>query len=281
VVGGLSLATFVQDPNWFASNGNLVIGLAWGSLDVAKKAGKTNMGVTYCAESPICAQLIPLMQGVSSILGVKVTPQKVSATAPNYTAPCLAMKDAGADALFPAAGGETVQRVVASCKQQGWNPQIIGQATTATQDQLSDPNLQGALNSGPAANPYDDSLPAVKEMRDALDAQQDGFTDSSDFAYSGVILPWTGGVLFQEAGKVGKLGPDSTSDDVKKAIYKLKQTTLDDLSGTLIFTPGQPTQTPCYFTETIQDNTLVSGNGNKPTCLTAQQGAQLQQVLGG
>src|SRR5262249_3554345 len=78
VVGGLSLQTFVTDPNWFASNANLVIGLAWGTLDIVKKAGLSNVGVTYCAESPICAQLIPLMQGVSSILGPKVTAQKVS-----------------------------------------------------------------------------------------------------------------------------------------------------------------------------------------------------------
>jgi branched-chain amino acid transport system substrate-binding protein len=279
VVGGLSIATFVTDPNWFASNANTVIGLAWGSLDVTKNAGKSHIGVTYCAESPICAELIPLMQGLSSILGVEVTAQKVSATAPNYTAPCLQLKDAGVDALFPAAGGETVQRVVASCKQQGWDPLIIGQATTATQDQLEDPNLQGALNSGPAANPYDDSLPAVKEMRDALDSYQDGFTDGAEFAYSGVMLPWTGGILFEEAATAGKLGPDSTSADVKKAIYALKTTTLDGLSGTLIFTPGQPTQTPCYFTETIEDDTLVSGNDNKPTCLTEQQGAQVKQVL--
>jgi branched-chain amino acid transport system substrate-binding protein len=68
---------------------------------------------------------------------------------------------------------------------------------------------------------------------------------------------------------------------VKQAIYKLKNETLEGTSGTLVFTPGQPTGTPCWFTEKIDSGDLVSENGNQPTCLTAEQGAALQKALGG
>jgi branched-chain amino acid transport system substrate-binding protein len=279
VVGGGPLQTFLQDPNWFASGANLVT-LTYGTVDVAKKAGKTNLGVMYCAESPVCAQLVPLAQGIGQLVGIKITPLKISATAPNYTAPCLQMKDSDVDALYIADNGAVIQRVLASCTQQNYNPLPVGQATTSTNDYLSDPNLDGALSAGTNANPYDDSLPVVKEYRDAVDAYQDGFTDSDQFTYD-AFLPWTGGLLFQAAAKAGNLGPDSTPNDVKQAVYKLKNETLQGASGPLVFTPGQPTQTPCWFTEKISSGDLASENGGKPTCLTAEQGAALAKALGG
>jgi branched-chain amino acid transport system substrate-binding protein len=279
VVGGGPLQTFIQDPNWFASGANLV-SLTYGTVDVAKKAGKSNLGVMYCAESPVCAQLVPLAQGIGQLVGIDITPLKISATAPNYTAPCLQMKDSGVDALYIADNGPIIQRVLASCAQQNYDPLSVGQATTSTNDYLSDTNLSGALSAGTNANPYDDSLPAVAEFRDAVDSFQDGFTDSDEFTYD-AFLPWTGGLLFEAAAKAGKLGPDSTPDDVKQAIYKLKNETLEGTSGTLVFTPGQPTGTPCWFTEKIDSGDLVSENGNQPTCLTAEQGAALQKALGG
>ena len=279
VVGAAPVQTFITDPNWFSSGANLIT-LTYGTVDVAKKAGKTNLGVMYCAESPVCAQLVPLAQGIGGLVGIKITPLKISATAPNYTAPCLQMKDSGVDALYIADNGTVIQRVLASCAQQGYNPLPVGQATTSTPDYLSDSNLDGALSAGTNANPYDDSLPAVKEYRDAVNAEQDGFTDSSQFTYD-AFLRWTGGLLFEAAGKAGNLGPDSTSNDVKQAIYKLKNETLQGTSGPLVFTPGQPTQTPCWFTQKISGGDLVSENGNKPTCLTAEQGAALAKALGG
>ena len=111
-----------------------------------------------------------------------------------------------------------------------------------------------------------------------MDAFQSGYTDSDQFTYDS-FLPYLGGMLFQEAAKAGKLGPDSTSEDVKKAIYALKTTTLGDTAGTLTFMPGQPTLAPCWYTSKIDNDTLVSENGNKATCLTTQQLTQLQQAL--
>jgi branched-chain amino acid transport system substrate-binding protein len=279
VVGAAPVQTFISDPNWFSAGANLIT-LTYGTVDVAKTAGKTNLGVMYCAESPVCAQLVPLAQAIGGLLDIKITPLKISATAPNYTAPCLQMKDSGVDALYIADNGPIIQRVLASCAQQNFDPLPVGQATTSTNDYLSDSNLDGALSAGTNANPYDDSLPAVKEYRDAVDAKQSGFTDSDEFTYD-AFLPWTGGLLFQEAAKAGKLGPTSTSEDVTKALYALKTTTLQDTSGPLTFTPGQPTATPCWFTQKISGGTLESQNGNKPKCLTAEQGAALQKALGG
>ena len=47
----------------------------------------------------------------------------------------------------------------------------------------------------------------------------------------------------------------------------------------LNFTPGKPAFIPCWFTEQVKGGKFTSLNGNKPTCLTAAQGAALAKAL--
>jgi branched-chain amino acid transport system substrate-binding protein len=280
VVGGFSAeAPFLSNPNFFPSAANLVA-LLFGTAKEAKDAGKTNLGVMYCAESPICAQLVPLMQGIGKIVGIKITPEKISATAPSYTAPCLSLKGSGVDALYVANNGAVVERVVAGCAQQGYKPLQAGQGPTLTPELLKSQALAGALAAGTSANPYDTSLPVIKRLQDAVNKSYPGFTNGSEFAYD-VVFPWSGAMLFEAAAKAGKLGPASTPKDVMQALYGLKNETLGGLSGPLNFTPGKPAFTPCWFTAQIKGQQLASLNANKPTCLTAAQGKQLQAALAG
>lgn len=278
VVGGFSAeAPFLTEPNFFPSGSNLVA-LIFGTVKGAKDAGATNLGVMYCAESPLCAQLVPLAEGMGKIIGIDVTPLKVSSTAPNYTAPCLSFKKDGVDAMYVANNGAVVSRVIQGCAQQGFKPIQAAQGPTITRQLLKTPALEEALAAGTNANPYDKSLPVVKRMHDALEKSFPGFSDTEQFTYD-VIFPWSGAMLFEAAVKAGKLSPKSTPDDVKAALYKLKNETLGGLSGPLTFAEGKPTFTPCWFTAQIKDQELVSLNENKPTCLSSQEGAQLQEAL--
>jgi branched-chain amino acid transport system substrate-binding protein len=280
VVGGSSpTANFLANPLWFPSGGN-VIALTYGTLNLAAEAGKKNVGVAYCAESPVCAQIVPLAQGMGQMLGLTVTPLKIASTAPNYTAQCLQMKDKGVDALYVAHNGPIVQKVTADCAKQNYKPLTLAQATTGTPDYLSDPNLQGAPSAGTNANPYDDSLPAVKRYRDALEKYSPGFVDSPEFTYD-AFYPWSGGLLFEAAAAAGKLDATSTPEDVTNAVLSLKDETLGGTTGPIVYTKGKPAFTPCWFTETIEDNSLVSANENKPSCLTEEQATQLQAALAG
>jgi branched-chain amino acid transport system substrate-binding protein len=201
VVGGATPQPSFANPNWFPSAAGL-IPLLVGTAGEAK--GKKNLGVVYCAESPVCAQLVPLMQGIGKLFNLKVTPQKISGTAPNYTAPCLALKGAGVDALYIADNGPIVARVIADCHQQGYKPVNIGQASTTTNALLKN-------------SAFDSSL---------------------------------------------------------------KNETLGGVSPPLNFTPGKPAFTPCWYTGKVAGGTIVSTNGNKPTCLPAAQTAALLKAIG-
>jgi branched-chain amino acid transport system substrate-binding protein len=276
VVGGASPEPVQgSNPDFFPS-GSPLLPLVIGTLAEAK--GKKNLGAMYCAESPVCAQLIPLAQGIGKTFGLKVTPQKISGTAPNYTAPCLTMKSAGVDALYIADNGPIVQRVIAGCKQQGYTPLNVVQASTTTNMLLADPNLAGSLVAGTNANPYDVSLPAVKEFQDAVEKSYPGLLKSPGFAYD-AYYPWTGGKLFEAAAKAANLTPSSTPADVKKGLYALKAETLGGLAPPLTYTPGKPYFTPCWFSSKIQGGTMVSLNNNKPVCLPADQAAALVTAL--
>jgi branched-chain amino acid transport system substrate-binding protein len=278
VVGGVSPeAPFLTNPDFYPSGTQLVLQTV-GTIALASAAHKQHVDIMYCAESPICAQLVPLGQAAASLYGLKMSSGKISATAPSYTAPCLQAKGTGADALFVAHNSPVVQRVVDNCVQQGYKPLEVSQTNTATSAWLKDSNLNGTVLAGADANPFDPSLPAVKEMQDALNKYAPGLVQSSAYAQDD-IYPWVGGKLFEAAAKAAKLTPSSTPADVKKGLYALKNETLGGLSAPLTFTPGKPAFVPCYFTQELSGGKFASLNADKPTCLTAAQSAALLKAL--
>jgi len=280
VVGGIAVeATFLTNPDFFASGASLPVATV-GTMALAKQAGKKHVGVLYCSESPACAQLDPLAKGAATLAGLNYRSGKISGTAPNYTAPCLANKGAGVDALFVAHNSAVVPRVVDGCAKQGYKPLQVTQTTTAATSFLKDPNLEGTVLASTNAPHTDESLPAVKEFLDAVDTYNQGLRDSPQFSYN-LIYPWVSGKLFEAAAKAAKITPTSTAADVRKGLYALKDETLGGLSGPLNYTKGKPAFPACYFSVTIKGGEFASLNGGKPTCLTAPQVKGLTAALTG
>lgn len=277
VIGGSNYeSSFQSNPDFFPSGGQTVSGLL-GQFALAKQAAKKVFGTIYCAESPICAQLVPLANGLAPLYGLKSFTAKISSTAPSYTAPCLAAKSAGVDAMFVADNSPIVLRFVAACSQQGYTPQQISSTQTATSSWLSDSTLNGALLSALNANGYDTSTPAIAKFQAALKKYAPSAVGS---AFSGEeINPWSGGLLFQAAAKAAHLTPSSTPADVKKGLYALKNETLDGVAPPLNFTPGKPAFIPCWFGQQVKGGQFAALNDNKPSCLTAAQGAAIAKAL--
>jgi branched-chain amino acid transport system substrate-binding protein len=223
--------------------------------------------VFYCAESPVCAQLGPIAGGAAKLNGLKFYSAKIAATSPNYTAPCLAAKGAGVDALFIGDNATVVERVVASCLQQGYTPVQVGNIGTVATSSLAHPGFAGARLAGANANPFDTSTPVIQEFRAALNKYAPGLLSSSSFSYD-TVWAWAGGKLFEAAAKAAHVTPSSTRADVKNGLYALKDDTLGGLAPPLTFTRGKPAFVACYFSVTIKGGNLVSLNSNKPTCLT-------------
>jgi branched-chain amino acid transport system substrate-binding protein len=278
VVGGIAASIpFLTNPDFFAIGGNAVLQTV-GLAQLAKAAGKHKLGVMYCSESPLCAQLIPIAKGAAQLSGLGFASATISVASPSYAAPCLAMKSQGVDALFVADNSATVQRVVDACAQQGYKPAIVEEAGTTATTWLKDPNFTGALVSSSNPGYTDSSNPAIASFLGALKKYEPSLIGSSAFGYD-TVYPWIAGQLFEAAAKAGNLTPSSTPAEIKQALYKSTGTTLGGLSAPLPIAAGRPVFSPCYYGLTIKNGAYADLNGGKPSCLTAAQAAGLQAAL--
>jgi branched-chain amino acid transport system substrate-binding protein len=278
VVGGIAASIpFLTNPDFFAIGGNAVLQTV-GLAQLAKAAGKRTLGVMYCSESPLCAQLVPIANGAAQLSGLGFASATISVAAPSYAAPCLAMKAKGVDALFVADNSATVQRVVDACAQQGYRPAIVEEAGTTATTWLKDPNFSGALVSSSNPGYTDSSNPGVASFLSALKKYDPSLMGSTSFGYD-TVYPWIAGQLFEAAAKAANLTPSSTPAEVKQALYKSTGTTLGGLSAPLPITAGKPVFSPCYYGLTIKNGAYADLNGGKPSCLTAAQAAGLQAAL--
>jgi branched-chain amino acid transport system substrate-binding protein len=280
VIGGSNYeSSFQSNPDFFPSGGQVISGIVGGAA-LAKQAGKKTVGLIYCAESPICAQLVPLEEGITPLYSLKSYNAEISATAPSYTAPCLAAKSAGVDAMFVADNSPVVLRFVAACAQQGYHPQQITSTQTVTGSWLSDSALNGALLTSLEANAYDSTTPAVAKFQNALkDYGPSGIRPKSSTFSGEEINAWSGAILFQDAATAAHLTPRSTPAAVKRGLYSLKNEKLGGLAPPLNFTRGKPAFIPCWFSEQIKHHKFASLNHDKATCLSASQAAALAKAL--
>jgi branched-chain amino acid transport system substrate-binding protein len=276
IVGGASgNPAQAASPGVFPS-GSTLLAITVGTIAEAK--GKTNFGVMYCAETPVCAQFVPLATGVGKLFGLKVTATSISATSPSYAAPCLKFKSARVNALFVGDNGSIVQRVVAACSQQGYAPLEVTTEAATTGTMLNDSQLAGTVAAGGNANPFDSSSPAVKEFQAAIQKYSPGLLGSAGYTQDD-FYAWTGGKLFEAAAKAANIGPTSTPAELKAGLYALKNETLGGLAPPLTYTKGKPYFSPCWFSSKIEHGTLISLNGNRPVCLPAAQAAALVTAL--
>jgi branched-chain amino acid transport system substrate-binding protein len=279
VIGGTPVeASFLSQPNFFTTGTN-VIAMIIGQFVRMKDAGLKKMGILYCAESPVCASLEALGNAAAGAVGgVEVAAaQKISATQPSYNAECLAMKDAGVDALFPGVQAPAVVSVSTGCDKVGYDPIEVAQATVVSTQWFDAPSLDGSLLVSPNANWLDDSNPTVKDFLGALDKFAPDVRKSPQFTVN-TFWSWLGGEMFRKAAESADIGPTSTRADMMAAMYTLKDETLGGAIAPITYTQGKPTLLNCWFDIDVKNKSLKSAS-EKPTCLTPDQETALNQIL--
>lgn len=266
VIGGLSLeSVFLTNPDFFNEGANN-IALTYGMQKLARTEGK-DMGVLYCAESPVCAQLVPLQNDIAKYTGITVpTSAAVSATAPSYTAQCLAIKNSGAQTYAAFLASPVVQRVSTACASQGVTTKVVALdgGLAGVPNIAQTPGLNGELNSESVFPWFADSSPATKAFHAALAKYTPSLGDKVD---SQSAYAWTSAELFEKAVELSGSGSGPvTSASVKAGLYKMKGQTLGGLTGPLTFVKGQANLQNCYFTFGIKNGKFVLNNGLNTTC---------------
>lgn len=269
VIGGNALIPqYDTDPNFYSS-GQTLSALTYSNMSVAKLAGAKVVSEIYCAEAPVCAQAVPANKAAALALGMK-NPYNaaVSGTAPNYTAQCVAAKDAGVDALFIADSASVFLHMAEDCERQGYNPIFIENGIGYSAQLAAAPALKNNLWAPFPVLPFFANTPAVQKMNAAVDKYYPGIRkDPVNFSEQ-AAQAWTAGLLIGKA--IEQSGVAANADfgaaDMINGLNKTKNETLDGWSPPLTFTAGKPHPVDCWFVGRLQNGKPELANGGKLSC---------------
>jgi branched-chain amino acid transport system substrate-binding protein len=239
-------------------------------IDSAKSAGATNVGELYCAEAVQCQEAIAPFKTAAAAanLPLKFTGE-ISATAPNYTAQCVAAQQAGITSLFIADIAVVAAKVAQDCSQQGYHPIYVLDGEDLTASFATTTGLEDNLV-GPSPNvPFYASTPAVTAMNAALDKYYPGLRENKSVYNEFSMGSWVAGLLFQAAAKAGGVGANGTtptSAQVTAGLTSIKGDTLDGMAPPLTFTNGVAHPADCWFTYALKGGKFSLPNGTSTTC---------------
>jgi branched-chain amino acid transport system substrate-binding protein len=241
-------------------------------IAAAKTAGATNFGQLYCAEAVECQQGVAPLKQAGQKMGLPVAyVAEISATAPNYTAQCVAAQQAHITALWVADATVVVTRVAHDCSQQGYHPIYVVDGDVLSQSFATTPGLKDDLV-GPSPNiPFYADTPAVTAMNAAIDKYYPGLRQNADDFNQYSMGAWPSGLLFAAAAKAGGLGANGstpTSAQLITGLDSIKGNNLDGFAPSLSFSAGQPHPVDCWFTFALKNGKYSLPNGTSVTCET-------------
>jgi branched-chain amino acid transport system substrate-binding protein len=236
----------------------------------AKAAGATNIGLLYCAEAPVCQQGVPAVKAAGKSAGVPdVFNAEIAATAPNYTAQCVAAKQGHVASVFIGHSSAVIARLGDDCARQGYSPIYVtegeGYAAVLQSAQGVKDNLWSPYNDLPF---WDSSNPSVQQMNAAIDKYYPGLRTNAQLFSELSAMSWPSGILLEDAIKAGGLGPSDTPSaaEIVKGLESLHGDTLQGWAPPLTFTTGKPHPVSCWFTAHMTGGVPQLVNGNKVTC---------------
>ncbi len=239
-------------------------------IDAAKDAGATNLALLYCAEAVQCQEGIAPLKQVGQQLGIPVSyASEISATAPNYTAQCVAAQQAHMTAVFVADVAAVANKVAQNCSQQGYHPIYVIDGESISPSYTSTPGIKDNLV-GPSPNlPYYADTPAIRAMNQALDKYHPGLRQNASGYTEVASEAWPAGLLFEDAAKAGGLGANGstpTSAQLVTGLQSLKGDTLQGMAPPLTFAAGKPHPVHCWFSFSLQNGTFGLPKGTNTTC---------------
>jgi branched-chain amino acid transport system substrate-binding protein len=237
---------------------------------VAQANDKSKLAVQYCAEYPQCQTLVGNLEKLAAPYDIKVvTSSSVSATAPNYTAACLAAKDAGADTIIPAAVASVQIRVIQDCNAQGYSPLALTGNSNFNNSWLK---AGDAVNNTVALSqvfPWIlDETPGQKAFHEALDKYAPEVKDNPSYGIA-TAQSWTIAETLKKAVINGG-GDEISSESITNGLFQFKDETLDGLVAPFSFVKADNSTagpTTCFSLMAIKNGEWTAPQGMDPLCL--------------
>jgi branched-chain amino acid transport system substrate-binding protein len=271
VIGAnITEAPFYTNSDFYAE-GATEDALFPGVIDAAKGAGATSIGLLYCAEAVQCQEGVAPMKQLSASMGLPLKYDgEISATAPNYTAQCVAAQQAGVTSLFIADIAAVAAKVAQDCSQQGYHPVYVLDGVDIDPQFPATPGLKDDLV-GPVDDlPFYASSPVNTAMNAAIKKYYPGLESDINYTMAGANA-WQSGLLLEAAAKAGGLTASATptSAELITGLTSLKGETLDGTAPGLTYAAGKANPVDCWFTYQLKNGVFSLPNGTKQTCASA------------
>jgi branched-chain amino acid transport system substrate-binding protein len=277
--GATEAAAFGTLPNFFPSGGeNTVLGYSVGAA--AKAEGDRKMGALVCAEEPVCAGFFgPFGQILSSVIGgmADVYNATISASAPSYTAECIAAQQGGAQGVFMGLLWVTAERVIDQCAQQGIKLDYFVVSGDLTATVLKDPNANGITQTDFNIPVGDTAAPGGKLLQTMVTRY--GHVQSNPDWNDTDVQPFAALQLFALDATTNKLTPASSPAKVRAGLYKLPTTTLGGIAPSLKFVKGKPTSVLCWFSAQVYNHKEILHDA-KADCVPPAKVAAYPKLFG-
>jgi branched-chain amino acid transport system substrate-binding protein len=231
-----------------------------------KTAHVKKVAQLYCSEVAVCASSVSEFKAALAKYGIKlVYTTGISFSAPNYTAQCLAAKQAGATGVFVVDASTVVTKVATNCAQQSYKPTELGAFGTVAATWLTAPGMEGNIDVQ-SDYPWFVHNGVTKDMYSAINKYNPSILTNASFGPI-AVQAWVLGVEAKAAGEAGRLGATPTAAAFTKGLESFKGNTLGGLAPPLTFAKGKAHPVPCVFLMGIKNEKFVVLNGGKYECV--------------
>jgi branched-chain amino acid transport system substrate-binding protein len=228
----------------------------------AAALGLKKFGTITCTEVNDCATHERYWHEYATAQGLtSVYRGKSSLVQPDFTAECLAARNAGVELLGISMDQNSVPRLAASCARQNYKPTYILLGPLMTAQLTKDPNLEGTVV-GTTTFPWVwKDNPRVVEFFDAMKTYAPGVTPGPSEAGGWVIAK-----LVERAAS--SLPEPPTSAALFDSLWSIKDDTLGGLTQPLTFVRGRGTpQNPsCGYDMVLEKGVWRSVDGFQLHC---------------
>jgi branched-chain amino acid transport system substrate-binding protein len=256
---------FYESPMYFpqASSGDSVLlGILGNAARLMLPQGKKKMGSLSCNEAQACRDADRVFGETAEKMGFEYVHRgKASLAQPDFTAECLAARNAGVEAWIIVMETSSVNRIANSCARQGYKPTLSVPHSTATDEQKNNPFLDGLITGSMVFPYFQDTTPATQEFQAATNSYRANLA-------TGIALAtgWVSGKLLERAA--GDLPEPPTSDAILKNLYTLRNDTLGGLTMPLTFTEDKPpAPLACWFDLLVREKKWITPDNFGLHCL--------------
>ncbi len=254
----------------FYPEGQTEDSLFFGITAAVHQAGGKDFALFYCAEAVQCQEGIAPLEAQAKTAGEDVVAAlEVSASAPNYTAQCLAAKQAGATVAFVADVQTVDEKIIQDCYAQGYKPKVVVDGETIGPSMATSTGFNVATYFTVPNLPYFADSSAIKAMDSAV-KKYSGASVLTNSNYNELAAEaWMSGKEIQAAVTAAKVSGAPTSAEIVKGLDTFHDQTLDGLAPNLTYTAGKPHPVDCWYYALLKNGKYSTPYGLKTFCASS------------